>query len=89
MKTKISKFLRQTKLLYLADKLRFLITKYKSQKKNAIFQTKHPEFKFPTDYLMYESFKLDYESYYKSGIEAADEFIGLFKKDNYILSCTN
>jgi len=80
MKAKISKFLRQTKLLYTADKLRFLIARYKNKNKNKFFQAQYPSFKFPPDYLMYESFMIHYENYYKSGEAAADEFIKLLKK---------
>lgn len=80
MKSKLSKFLRQTKLLSTADQLRFLIARYKNRKKNAHFQAQYPNFKFPPDYLMYESFMMDYENYYKSGEAAANEFIKLLKK---------
>lgn len=80
MKAKISKFLRKTRLLGVADKLRFLLAKYKNYKKNVVFQAKYPKFKFPTDYLMYESFMMNYESYYKSGVEAAKEFIDILKQ---------
>jgi len=80
MKAKISKLLRQTRLLYLTDKLRFLIAKIKNNKKNVAFLMTHPNFKFPTDYLMYESFGMSYEGYYKSGIMAASEFIDELKQ---------
>ncbi|ALR29481.1 methyltransferase type 11 [Chryseobacterium sp. IHB B 17019] len=82
MRATVSKFLRQSKLLFIADKLRFYIQKFKNQDKNKSFQSKHPEFIFPPDYLMYESFNINYESYYKSGKAAAEKFINIFKKYN-------
>lgn len=82
MKATISKLLRQTRLLFLADKLRFYIQKYKNQAKNKSFQSSHKEFVFPPDYLMYESFNISYESYYKSGKAAAERFIKSFRKYN-------
>lgn len=76
MKAKISNFLRKINLLYAADKLRFVAARWKNRKKNAMFQAKHSEFKFPPDYLIYESFKIDYESYFNSGKTAADWLTG-------------
>lgn len=82
MKANISKFLRQTKLLYTADKLRFFLARYKNKENNSNFQLQNPDFKFPSDYLMYESFNLNYESYYSSGEAAACFMLEIFKKYN-------
>lgn len=80
MKAVFSKFLRDVKLLFLADKLRYFLAKNKNAGKNTEFQMSHPDFVFPPDYLMYESFSLSYESYYKSGDAAAEFLLGIFKK---------
>lgn len=80
MKAVFSKLLRDLKLIYLADKLRFLLAKNKNAKRNREFQMLHPDFAFPPDYLMYESFHLDYKSYYNSGASSADFLLNLFKK---------
>ena len=80
MKAVFSKFLRDVKLLFVADKLRFFLAKNKNAKNNKQFQNSHPDFAFPPDYLMYESFSLSYESYYKSGDAAAKFLLEIFKK---------
>ncbi|MDR2238518.1 MAG: class I SAM-dependent methyltransferase [Chryseobacterium sp.] len=82
MRATVSRLLRETNLLFLADKLRFYIHQYKNKGKNKSFQAQHPDFVFPPDYLMYESFNINYESYYKSGRGAAEKFIGIFRKYN-------
>ncbi|WP_117585816.1 MULTISPECIES: hypothetical protein [unclassified Chryseobacterium] len=85
MKAVFSKLLRYLKLIYLADKLRFLLAKNKNAKRNREFQMLHPDFVFPPDYLMYESFHLDYKSYYNSGASSADFLINLYKKFSNVI----
>ncbi|MDR6515641.1 class I SAM-dependent methyltransferase [Chryseobacterium camelliae] len=80
MKAEISNLLRRLNLLFLADKLRFYIYKNKNKSKNKTFQSQYPNFVFPPDYLMYESFNINYESYYKSGKSTAERFVGILKK---------
>lgn len=72
MKAKLSKLLRKYNLLFIADKFRFWINANKNRQKNQEFSRKHPDFIFPPDYLMYESFQINYESYYNSGKSAAE-----------------
>jgi SAM-dependent methyltransferase len=66
-----SKLLRQTRLLYTADRVRFCIHALRSAGKRNAFRKAHPEAVLPPDYLMYESFRLDYEKYYFGGQHAA------------------
>ena len=70
-KSKITKILRQLRLVHLADLFRFQIMRIKNKLKNRKFKSKNPEVKLPPDYLIYESFKMDYEKYYESGIDNA------------------
>lgn len=53
------------------DRLRYAFATLKNARKNRDFRQIHPEFALPPDYLMYESFRLDYSAYYRSGREAA------------------
>lgn len=76
----ISWFLRHTRLLRPADYIRFHIEKLKNKKRNSDFIKKNPEIKLPPDYLIYESFRLDYEKYYTDGQKTAEWLTGHFKR---------
>ena len=66
-KAQLSNILRRLGLIYLVDWLRFYVFKWKNYSKNKAFRTKHPDIALPPDYLMYESFGLDYDKYYHGG----------------------
>ncbi len=76
----ITSFLRKFKILHLADKTRFYIQKYKNNKANKKFKAEHPEVKLPPDYLIYESFQLNYHKYYVQSKEAARKLVRHFSK---------
>ncbi|MCE4064213.1 class I SAM-dependent methyltransferase [Chryseobacterium gleum] len=80
IKSKLSKYLRKLKLLRFADQIRFYYTWLKMYKKNKQFRSLHPHIKLPKDYLMYESFLLDYDSYYNGGKVTAEWIISLINK---------
>lgn len=82
-KSKFSGKLRQLGLLYHADWVRFYVEKFKNRKANHEFKKKNPNVKLPPDYLIYESFQLDYEKYYAEGKETAQWLI------NHLLKHTN
>lgn len=63
--------LRQLGVLYYADWIRFYIQKSKNLNSNYAFKKKNPNVTLPPDYLLYESFQLDYEKYYTEGKIAA------------------
>jgi SAM-dependent methyltransferase len=48
--------------------------------KNKAFARLHPDFVLPPDYLMYESFRIDYEKYYRSGRMAASWLLSIIRK---------
>jgi SAM-dependent methyltransferase len=48
--------------------------------KNSTFAKRHPDFTIPPDYLMYESFRMDYEKYYQSGQSAAIWLLSLIRQ---------
>lgn len=79
-KAKLSNLLRQFKLIYLADLVRFRIQKYKHQKTNNAFRTKHPNVALPPDYLIYESFQMNYDKYYNGGLNMAKKLSEHFKR---------
>lgn len=80
LKSRISSFLRSLHLLHATDYLRFIVQKIKNNQKNSQFLKKNPDIALPPDYLIYESFQLDYEKYYTDSIESTEWLAGLFRK---------
>lgn len=76
----ISNILRKLRLLYPIDKLRYSLEKRKNRKENQQFKNEHPEIVLPPDYLMYESFQLNYSKYYFTGKENAKWIFGQLGK---------
>lgn len=67
-------------LLFLADKIRYRVQCWFTTDKRKKFRHEHPEVKLPPDYLIYESFRLDYQKYYYGGRETAKWVIGHLEK---------
>ncbi len=76
----ISILLRRFGLMKLADDLRFLYFKLKKRKKNKLFHLKYPHAKLPPDYLIYESFQLDYDEYYTKSRKTAEWILTYLRK---------
>lgn len=67
----ISNILRELGLIYLTDWIRYFIEQAKNRKINNDFRKNNPNVKLPPDYLIYESFQLNYEKYFTESIETA------------------
>jgi len=67
----ISNLLRRFGLIYFTDWIRFYIQKFKNRKINRDFKLKNPDVKLPPDYLIYESFQINYQKYYTESIKTA------------------
>ena len=67
----ISNVLRKLGLMYYTDWLRYYLQKFKNRKINRDFKLKNPDVLLPPDYLIYESFQLNYKKYYTDSIESA------------------
>ena len=65
--------------LYL-DHVRYLFFKLKNLRANLAFRKQHPTIKLPPDYLMYESFRLDFKAYLTGGREVAEWLINHFRR---------
>jgi SAM-dependent methyltransferase len=76
----ISNLLRQFGLIYLTDWLRFYIQSYQNRKINRDFRKNNPDVKLPPDYLIYESFQINYQKYYTGSIDSAQWLADYFKK---------
>ena len=70
-KGQVSNLLRQFRLIYLTDWIRFYIQRSKNRKINQDFRKNNPDVKLPADYLIYESFQLNYKKYFTESIETA------------------
>ncbi|GAB4244277.1 MAG: hypothetical protein Kow0027_03880 [Saprospiraceae bacterium] len=68
----LSNFLRKFRLMHLTDRLRYYIQNLQNHGANSAFKLEHPEVRLPPDYLIYESFRLDYHKYYFGGKETAE-----------------
>lgn len=55
----------------MADYARFWYFKLKNRKRNQVFRQHYSSVALPPDYLMYESFQLDYQKYYLGGRQTA------------------
>jgi ubiquinone/menaquinone biosynthesis C-methylase UbiE len=59
------------------DRLKFYYDKRKNSSNNRAFLKEYPDVALPPDYLMYESFGLDYRNYYIEGRETARWIISI------------
>ncbi|AWI25017.1 class I SAM-dependent methyltransferase [Flavobacterium pallidum] len=70
-KAQFSGLLRKTGLIMLMDRLRFSLMWLKKYRHNADFRKRNPNVRLPPDYLIYESFQMNYEKYYTGSIKSA------------------
>ena len=71
LRNKTSYLFRKLKLMPLFDWLYFSFNKIYFFNKNKRFVKEHPGVAIPPDYMLYESFRLDYSNYYHDGKETA------------------
>lgn len=67
-------------MIYFTDLIRYRIQKFRNRKANRDFKLKNPDIELPPDYLIYESFQINYHKYYTEGIETARWLTEHFKK---------
>lgn len=79
-KGQISNALRQLGLIYFTDWIRYYIERYKNRKVNKDFKKQNPTVKLPPDYLIYESFQINYKKYYTESIDTAKWAANYFSK---------
>lgn len=80
LRATISHLLRSTGLMHTADLIRYRSQQIKNLGRNQLFKKQHPEVVLPPDYLIYESFQLDYKKYYSDSQETAREMTELFRQ---------
>lgn len=80
MRTRISSLLRKAGILPVADKLRYFIFHLKTLKERQRFIKENPNIAIPPPYLIYESFDLNYDSYYFASRNTASWLLNHFRK---------
>jgi ubiquinone/menaquinone biosynthesis C-methylase UbiE len=80
MKRKLILLLRSLGLMLVADKLRFAYHYYKTSAKRRLFVKNNTTVMLPPPYYIYETFKLNYDSYYWGGKETAQELVRDFSQ---------
>ncbi len=70
-RAEISVLIRNARLLHLTDFLRFQALRIKNLGANRDFKKKNPDVRIPPDYMLYESFAIDYPAYYYGGRTSA------------------
>jgi ubiquinone/menaquinone biosynthesis C-methylase UbiE len=79
-KSRITSLLRKLRLMHLADWMNFYVQKIRNRKSNKAFKKNNPDVILPPDYMIYESFQMNYENYYNDSLDTAKWLIGYFKK---------
>jgi ubiquinone/menaquinone biosynthesis C-methylase UbiE len=79
-KSKVSILLRKLGLMHFGDRLNFYYQKYKNQASNNMFKLNNPGVVLPPDYMIYESFQMNYENYYNDSHNTAKWLISYFEK---------
>lgn len=64
-------------MLYGVDRVYFLFTKVRFNKKNKRFLKQHPHLKMPPSYVLYETYRMDYQNYFEDGKNTAVDIVQL------------
>lgn len=80
IRSKISSLLRKLRLLQVTDRVNFILEKLTNLRSNRIFKETNPEIILPPDYLIYESFQLNYHKFYFESINAATDLVNIFER---------
>ena len=79
-KSNISTLLRKMGLMLPADRLNFYFQKFRNRTSNKMFREKYPGVVLPPDYMIYESFQMNYDNYYNDSLDTANWLISYFEK---------
>ena len=79
-KGRLTYYFRKFGLIMLADKIKFALFSVLNHRKNEKFKIDFPDVVLPPDYMIFESFKLDYEKYYTGGQKTATWLCELITK---------
>ncbi len=75
-----SSILRNLGLIYFGDRIRYFLHYLNNIKQNKNFRLANPDVALPPDYLIYESFRMDYNKYFYGGLETCRFLISKLEK---------
>jgi ubiquinone/menaquinone biosynthesis C-methylase UbiE len=75
-----SSILRNLGLIYFGDRIRYFLHYLKNINNNKKFRSANPDIALPPDYLIYESFRMDYNKYFYGGLETCKLLISMLGK---------
>ncbi|MCT4623120.1 MAG: class I SAM-dependent methyltransferase [Schleiferiaceae bacterium] len=80
MKAEFSNLVRKLGVINAVDNMLYTYKRVQNSKVNKAFKKEYPDVPLPPDYLMYESFGINYKTYFLDSQEAAKELASLFAK---------
>lgn len=80
MKYTIKQFLYRINALHFLDKVKYNIDKLKYRKINQKFKESYFDFALPSDYFLYETYRLNYLEYKEDGYNSANEIVSWTQK---------
>jgi ubiquinone/menaquinone biosynthesis C-methylase UbiE len=72
LRASLLQLIRKMGLSHTLDLIRYRMEKARNGADNRAFKQTNPDFNLPPDYLLYESFRLNYAAYQRTGLEAAN-----------------
>lgn len=79
LRARLLQLIRKLGLSHALDLLRFRVKQVRNYGANRAFKRANPDFPLPPDYLLYESFQINYAAYQRTGLEAAKWIYDHFK----------
>jgi ubiquinone/menaquinone biosynthesis C-methylase UbiE len=73
LKSTVKYIFQKINILPLLDKFNFIRAKWNNKKRNDLFVKNNPLFKLPSDYFLYETYRLNYAQYKEDGFVSAKE----------------
>lgn len=80
MKAFVSTLIRKFGLIKLADRIRYYFHLFKTRKSRKSFKIKYANVVLPPPYFLYETFSLNYFSYYEDGRDTAEWLLNYFSE---------
>jgi SAM-dependent methyltransferase len=72
---RVTQPMRSLGLMHVLDNFKFIFQLLKYKRSNQQFKSSHPDIALPPNYMLFESFKLDYEKYFTNGKDSAQSLI--------------